>query len=82
MYERVNAKILYITRFDENSDLGTTYLDRIDMTRSDMMKMEENFPASEQGYILGKLLDGAKSQILLTLEQASHSCPKHIILIC
>ena len=42
-----------------------SYLGRIDMTRSDKMKAEENFPPSEQGYAIGKLLDGIECQILL-----------------
>ena len=29
------------TKFDENSDLSTMYLGRIDMTRSDKIKAEE-----------------------------------------
>ena len=44
--------------FDENSDLNTTYLGRIDMTRASKFKAEEKFPISEQGYMVGKLLDG------------------------
>ena len=32
VYEGVRSEILYTTKFNENSDLGTTYLGRIDMT--------------------------------------------------
>ena len=49
----------------KNSDLGTTYLGRIDMTRSDKIKVEEKFPMSEQGYTVGELLDSTECQILL-----------------
>ena len=52
------------TRFDENSDLSTTYLGRIDITRTSKIKAEEKFPISEQGYMIGKLLDGTECQIL------------------
>ena len=56
---------MYPTKFDEKSDLSTTYLSRIDMTRSDKIKAEETFPVSKEGYSIGKLLDGTECQILL-----------------
>ena len=56
--------MLSTTKFDENSDLSTTYLGRIDMTRLDQIKAEEKFLISEKGYTVGKLLDGTESQIL------------------
>ena len=57
--------MLSTTRFYENSDLSTTYLGRIDMTRASKIKVEEKFPISEQGYTVGKLLDGMECQIHL-----------------
>ena len=42
-------------KFNENLNLSTTNLGRIDMTRSDKIKGEERFPTSEQGYTVGKL---------------------------
>ena len=54
-----------MTRFDENSDLSTTYLGRVDITRSGKIKVEERFPRSEQGYTVGKLLDETECEILL-----------------
>ena len=47
MYEGVKSEILYITKFDDNSDPGTTYLGRENMTKSDQIKAEEIFPISE-----------------------------------
>ena len=41
------------------------YLGRIDMTRLDKIKVEERFPISEQGYTVGKPLDGVECQILV-----------------
>ena len=52
-------------RFDENSNLSTTYLGKSDRSKNDKIKVEESFPISEQGYTLGKLLDGTECQILL-----------------
>ena len=65
MYEGIQSKILNTTRFDENSDLSTTYLGKSDRSKNDKIKAEESFPISEQGYTLGKLLDGTECQILL-----------------
>ena len=42
------------SRFDENVDLSTTYLGKIDMKREDTMKAEESFPISEQGFCYRK----------------------------
>ena len=71
MYEGVKLEVLSTTRFDESSDLSTTYLGRIDMTRASKMKVEEKFPISEQGYTIGKLLDGTGCQILLHMASKS-----------
>ena len=65
VYERIQLEIVNTTGFDENSDLSTTYLGKSDKTRNDKLKVEESFPISEQGYTLGKLLDGTECQLLL-----------------
>ena len=54
--------MLSTTKFDENSDLSTTYLGRIDMTRAYKIKVEEWFPTSEKGCTVGKLLYGMECQ--------------------
>ena len=66
MYEGIQSDIVSSSRFDENSDINTTYLGRIESKESqDKLKAEESFPISENGYILGRLLDGTKCQLLL-----------------
>ena len=65
MYEGVKLEVLSTIKFDENSDLSTTYFGRIDMTRTSKIKEEETFPLSKQGYMVGKLLDCMECQILL-----------------
>ena len=65
MYKGIQSEIVNTTRFDENSDLSTTYLGKSDRSKNDKIKAEESFPISEQGYTLGKLLDGTECQILL-----------------
>ena len=46
MYEGNKSEVISTTMFDENSDLSTTYLGRIDMTRTSKIKSEEKFPIS------------------------------------
>ena len=43
VYKGVYAKIVSSDRFDEDTDLSTTYLGQIDMTRNTEVKAEENF---------------------------------------
>ena len=65
VYEGIQSEIINTTRFDENSDLSTTYLDKSDKTRNAILKAEESFPISEHGYTSGRLLDGTECQLLL-----------------
>ena len=65
MYEGIQLEVVSTTRFDESSDLSTTYLGRSDRAKGNKLKAEESFPISEQGYTLGKLLDGTECQLLL-----------------
>ena len=65
VYEGIQSEILSTTRFDENSDLSTTYLGNVDKSKNNKIKAEESFPISEQGYTIGKLLDRRECQILL-----------------
>ena len=65
IYEGIQSEIVNTTRFDENSDLSTTYLGTLDRSKNDKLNAEESFPLSEQGYTLGKLLDGTECQLLL-----------------
>ena len=58
----IQSDILSATRFDENSDLSTTYLGNADKAKNSKIKAEEFFSISEQGYTMGKLLDGRECQ--------------------
>ena len=63
-YKGIQSKILSTTRFDENSNLSTTYLEKVNTTKASKIKAKESFPISEQGYKMGKLLDGTECQVL------------------
>ena len=65
VYDDIYAEVVTTSRFDENVDLSTTCLGRIDMKREEVMKAEESFPISEQGFFMGKLMNGEECQILL-----------------
>ena len=65
IYKGIQSDILSTARFDENSDLSTTYLGGVDTTRPSKIKVEERFSISEQGYTVGTLLGGKNCQILL-----------------
>ena len=64
-YKGIQSEIVNTTRFDENLYFSTTYLGKSDRSENDKFKAGESFPMSEQGYTLGKLLDGTESQLLL-----------------
>ena len=65
VYEGVYAEMVYANRFNENSDLSTTYLRQTKMMRDTKIKAEERFPITGQEFASGKLLDGTECQILL-----------------
>ena len=66
IYEEIHSDIVSSNRFDENSNITTTYLGMIENRgNQDKLKAEESFPISENGYTLGRLLDGTKCQLLL-----------------
>ena len=65
LYEDVYADMVYTNRFDENSDLSTTYLGQMKMNRDTKFKAGERFPITGQGFTSRKLLDGTDCQILL-----------------
>ena len=84
-YEAVKSEIVDTTRFDENSDLSTTYLGKRNMTQGKDLMVEQTFPVSKSGYTVGKLMDGTECQILLDTGisksyylhcKALHSLPK------
>ena len=64
-YDGIYADISQATRFDESRDLSTTYLGKADMTREQVIRAEEKFPKSGQGYTNGNLLDNTECSILI-----------------
>ena len=82
VYEGIQSEILNTTRFDENSDLSTTYLGKMDRSKNDKLKAEESFPIPEQGYTLGNLLDGTECQLLLDTGASKSFVSKSYYMCC
>ena len=82
VYDDIYAEVVTTSRFDENVDLSTTYLGRIDMKRNEVMKAEESFPISEQRFVMGKLMKGEECQILLDTGASKSYMSKSYYLRC
>ena len=82
MYDEVYVEVVMTSKFDENLDLSTTYLGRVNMKREDVMKAEESFPISEQGFVMGKILNGEEYQILLDMKASKSYMSKYYYLRC
>ena len=65
VYEGIQSEIVSATRFNENSNLSTTYLGRVDKERRDKLRAAESFSISDPGYTSGKLLEETEDQLLL-----------------
>ena len=57
--------MVYSNRFDEGSDLITTYLGRTTHDKRNHVNAEKKFLISGQRFTVGKLLDDTVCQILL-----------------
>ena len=82
VYEGIQSEILSTMRFDENSDLSTTNLGKVNKSKNNKIKAEEYFPISQQGYTMGKLLDGTECQILLDMGASKSFVSKSHYLHC
>ena len=68
---------------DENSDISTTYLGRIENEGSqDKLKAEELFPMSESSYTLDRLLDDTICQLLLDMGASKSFMSKSFYMQC
>ena len=82
VYEGTQSEILSSTRFDENAALSTTYLGKVNTTKTSKIKAEESFLISEQRYTMGKLLDGTECQVLLDIGASKSFMSKSHYLSC
>ena len=52
VYKGIQSEILSTTRFDENSDLSTTYLSKADKSKNNKLKQMSPFLYLNQGILL------------------------------
>ena len=82
LYEDVFPEVVTTNRFDENVDLSTMYLGKIGMKWEDIMKAEESFPISEQGFVMGRILNREECKILLDTGVSKSYISKSYYLTC
>ena len=82
IYEGIQSEIVSSNRFDENSNLSTTYLGRVDKENKNKLRAEESFPISEHGYTSGRLFDGTECQLLLDTGASKSFTSKSFYMQC
>ena len=83
VYEGIQSDIVSLSRFGETSDISTTYLGMIGHEESqNKLKSWESFLISENGYTLGRLLDGMKCQLLLDTGASKSFMSKSFYMCC
>ena len=82
MYEGVYKEVISTDKFDEDTDISTTYPGQVDMTRNTEVKTEENFPVTATGYTRGQLLDGTDCDVLIDTDASKSYMSKSYFLQC
>ena len=82
VYEGIQSEIFSTKIFDKNSALSTTYLGKVNTMKASKIKAKESFLISEQGYTMGKLLDGTECQTLLDTGASKSLMSKSNYLYC
>ena len=65
MYKVVYVEVISTDKFDEDTDISTTYLRQVDMARNNEVKAEESFQMTARGYTRGQLVDGTDCDVLI-----------------
>ena len=80
IYEGIHSDIVSSNRFNENSDISTTYLGKIENGENkDKLKGEESFTISENGYTLGRQLMVQSVSYYGTQVRINPLCQNHFI---
>ena len=82
VYEGVYAEVISTDKFDEDTDLSTTYLGKVNMTRDTEVKAEESFPITARGYTRGQLLNGTDCEILIDTGTSKSCMSKSYYMRC
>ena len=62
----VQSEILSTSRYDENLDLSTTYLGRVNTAKSSKIKVEESFLISDQPGVYNRKIIGWNRMLNIT----------------
>ena len=82
MDEGVYVEVINTDKFDDDTDISTTHLGQVDMTRNTEVKAEENFPMSARHYTRGQLLDGTDCDVLIDIGASKSYMSKSYFLQC
>ena len=82
VYDGVYAEVVSTNRFDEDTDLSTTYLGQVNMSRDTEVRAEESFPITARGYTRGELLDGTDCEILIDTGTSKSYMSKSYFMQC
>ena len=81
-YKGIYAEVISTDKFDEDTDISTTYLGQVDMARTTEVKAEESFPMTARGYTGGQLLDGTACDVLIDIGTSKSYMSKSYFLQC
>ena len=82
VYKDIYVELISTDRFDEDTDIGTTYLGQVDMVRNTEVKAEESFPMRARVYARGQLLDGADCDVSIHTGTSKSHMSKSYFLQC
>ena len=66
----------------EDTDLSTTYLGQIGMSRKTEVKAEESLAMKATDHTRGELLDGTECEIIIDTGASKHICQNHYYMPC
>ena len=82
VYKSVYMEVISTDRFDEDTNLSTTYLGQVDMARDTEVKAEGSFPMTARCYTKGQLLDSTHCEILIDTGMSKSYMSKSYFLQC
>ena len=82
VYDGVYVEVIGTNRFDDDTDLSTTYLGQVDMLRKIEVKAEESFAINAAGHTRGELLNGTECEILVDTGMSKSYMSKSYYMQC
>ena len=82
VYNGVYAEVISTNKFHEDTDLSTTYLGQVDMSRKTEVKAEGSFAMNAAGHTRGELIDGSECEILIDTGMSKSYMSKSYYMRC